>query len=488
MSGTERLEGIWWLPTSPRNRVGGTLSFERGEATYLTYVDVLDPRHTPKDADDGVRALRALLSSPAPSVIHGDVLDGNQQWRHVTLFASFKDHLSYDDPSRQRMRLHVQVVLFGLHLADLDEAVFDVVSVRLSGMDSWIGRSPIAHDFDAQDGGVITDVFVRYRRPDLPSVEVAGINARLSFNTAPNLKVSHTDYNLEYHPAAELALDQPIGVRDLMRVSGTLHDYFTITSGTPMSMLSIMAATPGVDAVVAELSYESEWPWQLAPAKAPTYVTSFAELGNPPLLAASLASWFKMHDEYRPAIALLVDNLYRNATRDIQYRDTELLNLVQVAEGVHRRRFPNEVVPKSTYRRLLRTVKSRLDDADAFADVSPDVASRMRRSLNTANGYLLEERLRELIQFVGAPMDEVISSADDFVTGVVLARNSFAHRLPSPNRDVPHGARLYALNLQLRCLLLGFFLRDLGIGEDELRRGFQRYEAVDALRKLPAPK
>lgn len=454
-----------------------------GKGGVLTYFGVLEDSEAESASWDSLAS--NPFSAPAPPVILGDGFDGTV-WKSATLIRNIRFQHSFGGPQRQRTQVEARHVLLDIHLEDESMTAFRALSLQLDGLASWISETPLRIERHMSDDGRVDSVGLRYTRPQVPTVAVPGLNGEVRVETAPALSRTHSVHTLSYTPSLEVRFDADVPLSEVVHASGTLHDYIAVTTGIPMSTTRIRTVSyptaEMADAIVAQLNLDATHPWSQGVSSRAHLLTRMP--ADKERWRRQLQAWVGLVRDYRPVIALLVDNLYKNRSDGVLFRDSELLHLAQAAEGFHRRKFHGQYISKGEHAKLIKKFKAELDAAGAFANMPTRLRQRIRQALPATNEFQLSERLSELLEFAGAPAAAFITDSDTFVGEVVAARNQFAHRLHTTKRRAVQGGGLVRLNLQLRCLLHTLFLRELGFTDGEINAGFDGYHAVQTIEAL----
>ena len=167
--------------------------------------------------------------------------------------------------------------------------------------------------------------------------------------------------------------------------------------------------------------------------------------------SGAMGGWVSAHKTMGTACDLYFGNLVAPP----RFLETKFIVHCQAAEALHAQRFPNLRMSREDHERRVKRVLDALTPSDQVW---------VGRAIRNSNQKSLRDRVTELTQKAPPSVREVIGNVEMFAESVVRRRN-----------DVTHGAsldgavdELLALNEKLRLLLHAYFMRELGLSDDEV--------------------
>ena len=149
MSEARILEGLWWLPETPDQRVAGTLSISETGSTELSLIgsltSFLDIGLTELDGEK--RTVTFTDSSMARAGRYPRILGiaGNS---HLTLEDCLQTHRGGILSALESERIRVGVVFVGLHFEPEEETGFNAIYAHMNYFINWLELSGLQESFD----------------------------------------------------------------------------------------------------------------------------------------------------------------------------------------------------------------------------------------------------------------------------------------------------------------------------------------------------
>ena len=303
---------------------------------------------------------------------------------------------------------------------------FTGVRVRLQNLEAWrhpLGAGRRAPELELADGGILT------------MTEVAEPDAAAS----PHVWISVHSAS----PASLRVLD-----RKVLRPLTTL---FSLAIDTPCRPLAVQVQeSPGLPwcdvysaALCADGSQAGPDAWDQA-----GWLLQPGDLGAP-----NVGAWLNRAGLLGPLPSVVADL----AHAPVVSLETQVLQLTTVAEGLHRRLYPDD-------KRMEEPVALNVRDAAAaaVAALHPKAADVVRGLLSHVEEPGYSGRLARLASAAAEAVPGVTGRTSTWKAVVCEARNEFAHRLRRGPIDDADVDRFLAVAASLRWLLTGLLLREAG--------------------------
>ncbi len=420
--------GRFWLPDQSENAVSGRLTLPEAARCRLELDEALTPLLREVDGGQqpsGARTLVLKESGPGREhlVVHGVLEDGAL----VTLVDAVESRRETGH-GQDRQWLRAWSAVLGGHVSGGDE-VYTRMRLRLRHIDSWAG-------------------------PGAPSPVSLGSGGWLDLEQERQSGVSEIEGGPVGRAAWLRLVDlPPLTVEELDRCFATpLASLVTLAADTDCPPVAVEVATAPDEPWLTlhhsglQASSEETWPW-------------YRQLLPLPLLGLErVATWLNAVEQLGPLPPVIA----RAAAGSGGTLETQLLELTTVAEGLHRRLFPES-------RRLSEEHASAARAAVNAA--TSDLNEEVRAGVNAAMQHIAEpsfpRRLMELARCAESAVPGVTGQTNRWKGCVTEVRNEFAHRI----KGFLQTARideLVAVRESLRWLLTGLLLLQTGLPPAEL--------------------
>jgi hypothetical protein len=337
--------GWWWLPSNPKNKIGGTVTFANEEGIILTLIGAF------------VEGRNVDSTSEYPFIL-GKAVDGEE----ITLYRSFT--LGLPRNSRRRhlneweetvtQRIYANVAFVGTHLTTAEALTFHRASVIYTHMLSWAPFDWFKGDFDRDTGE-------RIWKLKIPESAVA--NTTKGTITVQYTTESPVDFrrSLTIDRKSEIIVDVPDNLPFdtwRSRFIHPLQDFLTLVTDSP-NAIEKLELFSGDQVIKFSEEYILEKPIQVF-YRSPSYTGEHIEY-NEPLFTIDdirdkfsdvMERWLKVSDELDSVCNLFFSVQYAAG----MYAQHRFLNFVQAAEAYHRERCNNEVISKSEYKKRRQAI------------------------------------------------------------------------------------------------------------------------------------
>lgn len=450
------LVGRFWLAEDNEHTVQGRLTLAEGACPRLALDQALTPTFRELDRPeqpDGTVVRTLGLADDGPDheslVVHGTLEDGTL----VTLVDAFtverKHTLLAPDAGQDRQSLQASSALLGRHVGGRDER-YTQIRLQLRHLEAWAALPDFALEEIDPDQGWVT---LAFRGSDSSPVSLAG-GGRLDLEQEPTIEFSKLRGGRIGRVLWLRAVDLPPMTAD------DLDRRFV----TPLTTLLTLATDTDCPPVAVQVATGPDQPWLTVHhsglrAAAGEMLPTHKQLL--PLAALGLdrvATWLDAAEKLGPLPPVVA----ATAAGPGRTLETQLLELTTVAEGLHRRLFPES-------RRLSPEQSSAARQAarGAVHDLDESVRTAVEGALKHLEEPSFPKRVEQLADCAAAAMPGVTGQRNRWKQCVTNSRNEFAHRSYGflENERI---LELLAVTRSLRWLLTGLLLLQTGLPRDQL--------------------
>lgn len=447
------LEGVWWLPETPEDRVPGTLEFSPVSGASLDLLDSL------KDPGNHFAAFERELLEP------GLILGLTSKGKPVTLWGCSERRKNVNLAGFTRTSFHADVALVGAHLGDAKDTRFTKVSAEYRHLDEWAGLSGFG--VTIPEDRTTHPMVIEHERVAPVAAPVAG--ARVAVEVRATLK----DNSLG--PAREaairertlLSVEYPGGRRfgEWSVLLRRLRNFLTLGVGASVEPLAVRAETGG--GASAEVHYRPAGARGGTPPGRKVHraemLFSLRDIHED--FGRFLGDWFGKAERLGPVYDLYFATAYGSPA----YLDDRFLSLVQAVEAYHRRALGTTELPVEEHERRIEGIIGAAPDAHK---------DWLRGKLAYSNEPSLRKRLKEIMRRDPEVMEPIFGDGKkermDFVGKVVDTRNYLTHYDEGRKGTAAVGRNLHELSERLKSILEACLLREAGFKGDQLKEVLSR--------------
>lgn len=424
-----KVNGTWWLPDQPDNKVTGLLTFT-GTNLSLT---LGAPLHT------------------VPLETLGTVSGSTTRFSHI--HGRLKTH---DDITLYRVLAaggHYSAIyaLIGHHTADFDSVHLTQVSFAVTGLEQFLAHRGFK---TTPRPGDTRGVDISYDAPDVLRFNVDPINAELEIDTG--LSVTHGDIDLHMAARSHFSLmpARPHAIEWYIRMIWKMCDFLALLTDDRVRPLWLRVSL-GNDDGDRPLLHGSPPRQDTSRLYSTWPLFTYASLHDS--FHALLNRWFAADDVLCSAIYLYRDTLIRDEPNDT----VRFLLLMQALEAFSRATTDSHYMPSDQFEKVRAALEAALP-----ADLSKDHRRSLEKRLEFGNQYSQRKRLNELLKSLSADAQAcVCKKRQDFVEGAVTTRNHLIHLTDETRHEALTGIDLYWFAEKLQMLLRIALLRWAGLNE-----------------------
>ncbi len=447
------LEGYWWLPEAPANRIAGMVTYD-GSPPRLR---LLGAFRSSTETSPGSFKLETVERA---GIILG-VCDG----QHVTLTNCRQVRFSgkFGGLDGWRQELDAELMLVGILLDEPEEAYFDRIWVSVDHLLAWSSQTGLTEQMGGVGEGVSTMSYGWTQPPGLTAaVNEATIELRHDNSFRRRAFSDRIQATIGEHASFTVTVPEPQSARamidtwvkplqDLLslavdRACGA-HDIAVIRRlppggdparpvVVPVYLSAVFRARPDDQAVA---------PHQMLFTLADV---SFEEL---------LPAWFALQERLGVVTAMVLGQRYIERS----FTETKLITAVAAAEGLHRRLRPNDTYVSAPE---FEELKARLLQA-----ATPEHQEWLTGRLY--NEPVLKRRLRQLAKHLGADVAKsFIPRTWDWANAATNARNALVHRFEDESDEATDWGEVFVVAAMTSALVTLIVLKELGLPAVQLQR------------------
>jgi hypothetical protein len=415
----EPLQGHWWLPEQPDERLYGQL--ERSGSRWQV----------------SLGGQLSALTDGEHIMLHGNTATGTE----ITVFDAF-----WTSSRAEQTVLSAPAYLEGVHLPGRDELVA-MVCVEIPEAVQLLDHEPeLAHAGSTTTATSIRRTSGPVILPDGTTLEVV-----FSANTRPNEltravtvepKVVFQFLLAEPAPIAKARETYAFAIRDfvgfgtLARVSQTDTRFALPSEHSPEFALRNPPSEPDDQIAVTKRS------------------DRLLQLGADDDVADVIARWFGIYFKYRMAITLLLAPLQARE----MYGELRLSTAFMAMESFQDKKF-SRTIPKADRDPMIQRVLDKLHK-------EPDLVKFAKARIGGGQKGLTRQ-LNEVVDYSGAIGRLIGERLPRFRQRLISARGRNVAHPGEWNSDDRHGLELYFLNVGLRWVLVTCLVRELGYNDTE---------------------
>ena len=374
------LEGLFWRPEAPDREIAGRLRYDPTDGAILSLIEPF--RFT---ATDGAKITRIDFMGNRPEDGDGDGIRflGIAGSHLLTLDQCDLTGSSLKSSRIMQRRYRVAKVLTGAHFGVNDPLRVRSVTVQLSNLVQWVGRSGLSVDLHPkEDSGRVNGVGINYA--SVPSIEAdtndGSIAVSFPWWCQPDPFGKST---VEHKCALEYRFHEPQTLTKIMQVCSAFRNLVTISVRAPSAILDTKLTYPDVDRPVG---FYTRWIGAGSPNDGKAIDRSemlfaFDDIGG----MGGIRAWLNLAGKYSVVVALLVSHWYVPPL----YQEQRYFNAVVAAETLIRiRKNEQDVNLNKGLQDLAGVVDS------VFAPLVGDLAEWAQEVVRTRDNYVVHPGLR----------------------------------------------------------------------------------------------
>lgn len=437
-------EGIWWRPEDPGQEVGGILEIDA--ATGGMELRLIGSFKDLPDFNTPAEYARVL------GVVQGHL---------VTLAGLMETNARMGAPGYTSQRLMPRLAFFDGHLNTPDPNIRSAW-LKFTHLTGWLEPPTRTTEWEDQ----LRSVKLGVTAP--PEIECATPWGSLTLRTWEGVSSKLHEVAVAHDANVRVTFAEEVRYSEVERWVRAIQDLLTLAADVPNAIeevqLEIAAESleqqqgpfPYVD-VTYDRVYQPPNPPQ--ERHSDDFLFRAADLGEG--LCDGLNAWLQASADLDSAINLHFSTRYAERV----FLETRFLNAAQAVEVYHRRRFPNEVVPKAEHKARKNQI---------LASAPAQFMGWLKGVLSFSNEKPFAHRLTELLDAHWSVMGRLAPDRQQFVREVVDVRNHFTHWTKKPKWVRPTNRDIFLLADRLGILIQSCLLSEVGFASEPRKGLFDR--------------
>lgn len=438
-----RIEGIWWIPDKPEEKIAGILTIDQEKHAVLSLLGMFG-------------GLASLTGNFKADIIHGI---GDKHI--VTLCNAFTKKQGFNVPGINKQELYVNQILLGEHL-NTETLLFDNVDISLDYLPEFCNQSGLSIKMDHEDNK-IKGMKAEIKTQNSISIgDYNGIEIGIRFSWGQ--KGDNFRTIILYEKCFLTAkLKNKYSIDDIFKkIISPLQDFITLATDKPNALIKIL---------LNNSKRNNNQDIELLQRTRPIKKRKEGEglLRGDILFTLNdlntdyIKNWFILCDEYQPVVNILFGQRYTKNT----YLENMLLNGVSALEAYHRRKFTNNILDKREWKEKKKKIVESIPSEKDF----------INQILEHANEKRLKTRIEEVVEFSGLK-ENFVDNFKDWNITIRNYRNTLTHYDPSRPKEITDYNRLHWLSESLSWVILACLMREIGFSKEkvkELLKNNQRF-------------
>lgn len=440
-----KVEGVWWLPSDPNNKIFGILHINPESGISLIL------RGTFRKEDKELKDFDIIL---------GKQSSGHQITLTKCIESKRKDPFISDGYIVEFY--HVESAVSGVHFESLDEVFFDKIRINFTYLKDWFRN--VGLDFKKENNKYI----VEYKKDKFSTVE--SLTARTDIGTISfkNFPVYSDNVGIEneikigINEHIEIKLNEGKNISTLVEETiYPIRDFLNLATCRPNTVNSFYAYPIGMDDVKekrlneTQIFTEFDTPRIERKSLFNLGVILFLAKDIEPDFDAYFNNWLKFYKAYPDITQLFFSVHYNNR----MHPTNRFLNVIQALESYHRARKGKHKIPKKNHNERCQKV---------YDSVSDELKEWLVKVLPNSNRKSVKDRVREMVEESDPISKKLIQNTKSFSQWTRDTRNWYTHLDEGTKGKVAEGDNLILLTFSLIWLIRIQFLKEIGFSNNNL--------------------
>ncbi len=427
-----KIEGIWWVPERPDERVAGVATFD-GSALLLRIF--------------GSFSAVGFSGGRSAEVVLGESEGGG------TSYALHGCFLKSERPGKETV-IGAAHLFEGAAVGALDKPLWTSAYFQLDGLERWFRVWAFRFSMGAPED---TDGAVLLRRNAPKHVSVELSDCKISLRDV----ISETSYGsrrASFTAAAEFEITypQPVSFSKAAGDCARLQLFVSLLANHVAAQRRLVLCMPGDDSLPVIVHYPSPYRRLVQEGgdenDIEDEVAAFDAIAD--VYANVLSEWWSRVDRVRLSMQLLLTTLGTSGL------EANLLSVSQALEAYHRTTQPGIYMPPADYEQVRDAVVAAIPTG-----IPRDLQNSLVSRIHFGNEHSLRTRLRCLLDGLDERFKvEFLHDAGTFIDRLVRTRNALTHGLSTEDEARRwRGADMAYGTLRARWVLVARLLQDLGV-------------------------
>lgn len=375
----------------------------------------------------------------------------------ISLFNCLRTEFTYNHGTKiSSSKFDIELCIKGVHLLNLDEALFFSVRIGLKNLNSWYGKTGLSFIPQYKD-----EFAVQFNRPESRIITINHLECQflLGFNATTKLR----SVNLEEYASFEIKSHKGFRFIKLQSHINKMKKFIALMTYEQTFFTKVVATFKNEHDINVKKEIEAELIF-----KDYSYYVSKKDLSWGNMLFTFehigydieniMSRWFEQHDKIKPVYNLLFYS-FRKST---QFVEEFFMDMARAIEVWHRRTYSYKIMDDVSFQNFINKTKSN----EAFNNEEKKILDKI---LEYANEPSLRKRLKDVYEQYGFIFDFDKKQQKQFINDIVNSRNYFTHYNPELKNAAKSGIELDNLAIKLRALLISAILSQLGVSEQLIK-------------------
>ncbi|PEQ78186.1 hypothetical protein CN454_05000 [Bacillus cereus] len=445
------VDGVWFNPNNPNNKVHGKLSFSPKDAYLNLFGSLTQSDDDPLGLHQGIHF----------DTICGKTLSGEL----VSLFHIRRTSNSTRFSGYPSQTYKFNFMIAGGHFSSADDLLFQKVSFNSTYLESFMSTSPYTYNFENDENGFMKSTSASFKHPKINKWKIPSIDCIFSTNSNFNFSTSgYKNVSMEFKALLDLVSNSPQNCTWFLDNIYKILNLFSLFMGKEQFLKDLIFKIKDIPEIE---NNKFKMFFTQKDFKEGNEIDSIKSITFPDIkgnLANYLNTWFILYNELEPIYNLYLDTKYQGI-----YEEWKFLNYTRILEGYHRLRFTNSTFCNpSEYNQIKDTIIKHLDEL-ITDDQLQDLKKNMQNSISFAYEYPFKKRLIDVANSIDAPIfNRFFKNKKDmkgFMNKVKDTRNKMTHP-QAEDSNIFRNYKLYLANIRLSALIHALILIDLGFPTD----------------------
>jgi len=435
------INGLWWLPESPKKKINGIVSFSLEKGCELELFGVF--YKLDKDLPE------------QPKIILGMTQDN----KPITLYKCINTSLTYPLFGMGKTIYYAHFLFEGVHFRDESDIQFNKLNINYSNLDAWVGINGFSI-YSEQESEFDTWK-IDYKKPITKVFEINDcIQVGIDFSyTGPKMCSVQTEAKITQNVSLfAKSNDGDIQFDDLDGYLRIFCYLFQISLQTILNTVQFFGFSnkntiknghkkysPKINIFYSPIEYDKNQK-SLLPQD---MLFVLNDLDN-----QLMKNWFNNFDKVKSIIPLYRSLFYKNRI----FIDTKFIYISQALESIHSIKFSNNFLPDKEFKKRVKTI---------IASTPQDYQDWVRLVFNNANEKHFKQRIFELLEKKRDIFGDYINDFNLFALKIRDTRNFYVHQ--SKQKYLIEDKRELVNTIDLMVLIFESYILDLiGFTEEKI--------------------
>lgn len=468
--------GSWWLPDS-QAKVTGDLIFSNQDGLRLDLDTPFDEHTFWERAEANKRATYPIVLGLTKDAKLITLCDCEETSDRIAFKTTDEGSFVYNSAGYD-----ARAAFIGAYFTDAREMQFNRAQVQYDYLPDFVRKQGFTID-RAIKKGILQKYALTYEYPPKITANTSKGEVSVSY-TFHDGGTPLEGWTLRQSTALEIRLEQELSLKEFdLNYIRPLQDLISLATNRPNPIISLYVYSKNkvetivnhirevpIEVVFQQDPYEERQDVLLSPDK---LLFSLQDKVVSERFSEIIERWLNNTDiaELGDVFHLFFGVLY---DPDLS-QEIEFLNIAFAAELYHRKRFSNEVLPKSEYKARVKSI----------VDSAPEEHREwLKNALSFSNEPLFRDRIDQLVEITKDVVSPLFSDKDYFVNKVKDTRHYRVHNDRRLEKKAAKNAELFWITKALSYLVRTCLLMELGLTSQDCFELFSKNREYNLVSEL----